>query len=105
MGTTLRGKVLADKDTGEPMAIAGVLHTEPFHAFSMLTDEARQYPKAIVKFIREFKSFMQQYYEAVYSIPDQFEINSESVLKMAGFKYVYTDNFGDVYRWNSSLPS
>lgn len=106
MGQTLRGKVIADKVTGEPLGIAGVLHTEPFYAFSMMTDELREYPKAIVKFMREFSSFLQQHYEAVYAIPAGYEINSRGCLEMIGFRYLYSDmNYGDVYRWSSSLPS
>jgi len=105
LGKTLRGKVIADKETGEPLGIAGVLHTEPYHAFSLMTDELRDYPKAIVKFIREFGSFLQQHYTAVYAVPAAYEINSRSCLELAGFRYLYTDNYGDVYRWSSSLPS
>jgi hypothetical protein len=96
-GKTIRGHV-AEID-GRPIAATGVIHTDPNYAFAFMTDEMRKYPREIVRVIRGFSEFLQQYYEVVYAIADIEENNAPAVLRRAGFEYYQTTDQGDVYRW------
>lgn len=102
LGKTVRGRAIADRVTGEVLAVGGVCHTEPYHAFSVMSPEMKRYPKAIVSFTREFESFMQRYYEVVYAIPDPLEPNSRAILEMAGFRHLYDGPYGPTFKWEKT---
>lgn len=98
-GRTIRGQVAVEE--GVPIAIAGVIHTEPFYAFAHLTDAMRRYPKQIMKVIHSFQQFLSEHYTTVYAVADAEELNAVPVLIRAGFEYYMTTIQGDVYRWQT----
>ena len=76
---------LAVEFNGEPVAIAGVIHTNPLQAFSSMKDALRKYPKVIVKTARKLKTILDTYESPVYAYADEDEKNSVNFLKHVGF--------------------
>jgi len=98
-GITFRAMVITDRPTGDVLGVAGVVHDLPYYAFSEMSDELRAYPKVIMHFIKEFKEFLRKYYVSVYAYAAPYENNADKCLHMAGFKYLYNDMQGEVYKW------
>ena len=97
-GMTVRAMV-AELE-GSPVAIAGVIHTDPYYAFANLTEVMRSHPKEIVRVIQGFSDWLSENYEVVYAVADVNEANAPSVLQRAGFKYYSTTVEGEVYKWH-----
>lgn len=83
---TVRG--LAVELNGEPVAVAGVISTEPHQAFSMIRDELRRSPKTIMKLGKMFKRILDSYDNAIYAYADENEKNSSNFLKHLGFEQI-----------------
>jgi len=76
---------LAVELDGEPVAVAGVIHTNPLQAFSQIREPLRKYPKTIMKTARRLKSILNVYESPVYAFADKDEKNSVNFLKRVGF--------------------
>jgi hypothetical protein len=97
-GNTARG-LTVEKD-GKPIGVAGVLHSSPFQAFSVMDDELRKHPKIIVKFIRGFEDFLSRHYTRVVAIASSGENKAPACLVRAGFNFFGFDKDGEeVYQW------
>ena len=70
---------------GKPVAVAGVIHTNPLQAFSSLKDSLRRYPKTIINTARKLKVILDKYESPVYAYADEDEKNSVNFLKHIGF--------------------
>lgn len=79
----------------EIVGICGILHSQPHQAFSVITDELRQHPKAIMKASRLFKDMLNRYEQAIYAIASDKERNATGFLEHLGFNHVE----GKVYQW------
>jgi len=80
---------------GEPVAIAGVIHTDPLQVFSTMKDSLRKYPKTIMKTAHRLKSILNKYESPLYAFADEDEKNSVNFLKRVGF--VQLDD--GVFKW------
>jgi len=76
---------LAVEFEGEPVAVAGVIHTNPLQAFSSMSDSLRKYPKTIIKTARRMKAILDKYESPIYAYADEGEKNSVNFLKHIGF--------------------
>ena len=94
---TVRGMV-ADLD-GELLGSTGVIHSHPPQAYASMDKRMGQYPKLIIKVIRDFKVMLEENYVAVYAIACPSYKNSIRVLERAGFKFYQRTPNGRVYRW------
>ena len=97
-GKTVRAMVAYIDDA--PVAVAGVIHTDPYYAFANMTQAMREHPKEIVRVIQGFSDWLSENYEVVYALADVEESNAPSVLQRAGFKYYSNTVQGDVYKWH-----
>lgn len=86
---------LAVELEGVPVAIAGVMHTNPLQAFSDMKDSLRKYPKTIIKTARRLKNILDAYESPVYAYADEDESNSANFLKHVGF----TEIEEGVFKW------
>jgi len=97
-GKSMRGLTVVKGSV--PIGVAGVLHTSPPQAFSVMSDELRKHPKIILQFIRGFEEFLAKHYSNVVAIASSKENNAPACLMRAGFKYFGHDIDGEeVYRW------
>lgn len=94
---TVRG--LAVELNGEPVAVAGVIATTPYQAFSSIKDELRKFPKAIMKTGKKFKEILNSYESTVYAYADDEEKNSKNFLKHLGFVPIDDDGMFKWVRW------
>jgi hypothetical protein len=85
-GHTVQGMV-AEID-GEVVAIAGILHSYPPQAFSLLTEESDGHRKLLVQMISKFRGLLKRYPLTVYAVADEQHLNSRSVLERAGFDLI-----------------
>ena len=81
---------------GEVLAIAGVIHTVPLQAFSLMHEGMRKYPKTIIKAIKVFRELLNKYDQPVFAIADEKESNSEKLLMKTGFEPMG----GRVFKWH-----
>lgn len=88
---------LAVEFEGEPVAVAGVIHTNPLQAFSSIKDSLRKYPKTIIKTARRLKTILDMYESPVYAYADKGEKNSVNFLKHIGFTQIEDG----VFRWQT----
>lgn len=93
---SVRGLVVEFND--EPVAIAGVIHTNPLQAFSSMKDSLRKYPKTIIKTARKLKTILDKYESPIYAYADEDEKNSVNFLKHVGF----TQLDDGVFKWAMS---
>lgn len=70
---------------GIPVAVAGVIHTNPLQVFSSMKDPLRKYPKTIMKTALRLKSILNKYESPLYAFADEDEKNSVNFLKRVGF--------------------
>ena len=85
---------------GVPIGVAGVLHTSPPQAFSVMSDELREHPKTIVRFIRGFEEFLAKHYSSVVAIASSKENNAPACLVRAGFNFLeYNRDGEEIYQW------
>lgn len=92
-------RALVIEDDGKPVAIVGVLHTEPMQCFSVMTDPVRRSPKTIVKVALRLRQMLDSYTGTVYALADKNEPNAPRFLKFIGFEYFNTTVQGEIYRW------
>lgn len=92
-------RALTVDDDGQPVAIVGVLHTDPLQCFSEMTPAVRKSPKTIVKTALLLRRILDSYSSTVYAIADVNENDAPRFLKMIGFEYECTNNQGEIYRW------
>lgn len=91
---SIRG--IAIEKNGKLLAIAGVMHTSPLHAFSsVIDDDIKNYPRVVVKAVREFKEILHSYSSPIYAMRNGKEESSSRFLKYVGFVHVKDE----VYRW------
>lgn len=93
----MRG-LTVEKD-GQPIAIAGVLHTSPPQLFSSTTEEIRKSPKTIVKLGHQLALLLEHYKCSVYALADTHIEASDRFLKYLGFLFVGDTSQGRLYQW------
>lgn len=76
---------LAVELEGIPVAIAGVIHTNPLQVFSSIKEPLRKYPITIMKTALRLKSILDKYDSPLYAFADEEEKNSVNFLKRVGF--------------------
>lgn len=86
---------------GEPVAIAGVLHTNPLQAFSHLTPAVRKSPKTIVRAVDRMQEIVEGYTAPVYAVAsdDPLDKDPGTFLEYVGFQYVGDTAKGRLYLW------
>lgn len=84
--------------------VCGVLHTEVAQFFSVMDDELRDYPKAIVRMMREAEDKLLKFYDKVYAVASPKEVNSSGVLRRIGFTYYGDSPDGEIFVWQTHSP-
>ena len=92
-------KAIVVEEDEKPVAIAGVLHTEPPQCFSVMLDDARKSPKTIVRVGQQMRQLLDSYSVTVYAIADLRENDAPRFLRFMGFTYFKTTSQGELYRW------
>lgn len=93
----LRG--LAVELDGEPIGIAGVMHTTPLQVFSEMKDAMRQYPVMIMKTAKKMQSLMSTYDSPMVAKASKNERNPTAFLERIGFEFIGENEDGRFYSW------
>jgi len=100
-GASVRGQAI--ELDGVPVGVAGVLHQAIPQAFSVMSDDLRKHPKMIVKFIKQFESFLERNYTRVFAVASSGEKNAPTCLRRAGFEFVEMNRDGqEVFQWEAT---
>jgi len=94
---SLRG--LTVELNGEPIGIAGVLHTNPLQVFSEMRDEMRDYPILIMKTAKRLLNIMETYDKPLYALASENENDPDSFLIHLGFEFTGENEQGRYYKW------
>ncbi|MES9841226.1 MAG: hypothetical protein ABW134_11790 [Candidatus Thiodiazotropha endolucinida] len=81
---SLRGYACEHED--RIIGIAGVLHSRPLIAFSLLKPEIKSNRRVIVEAIKRFRDLLKSYDAQIIAIPDEREETANRFLKHVGFK-------------------
>lgn len=92
---SFRGIVVELDD--EIIGLAGVLHSNPLQAFSVISDTMRKYPKCLVLAARDFRKYLDMYDSPIYAMANPDEKNSEGYLEYVGFEKF--DESKRLYKW------
>lgn len=99
---SLRG--LTIEHEGEPIGLAGILHTNPLQCFSEMTDTLRKSPRTIVKCAIKLRDILDSYSVDIYAIANEDEPTAPRFLEYVGFKYVSSTVQGELYKWPRQHP-
>lgn len=97
-------RALVVEHDGEPVAIAGVLHTEPMQCFSVMTDVVRQSPKTIVKTAIRLRDILNSYHYPIFAVANMNEKDSDRFLTFVGFNHFESTITHEVYQWPQQSP-
>lgn len=95
---SLRG-LTVERDDGEVMAIAGVLHTTPPQVFSQMHEDMHRYPVTIMKTAKRLLRILNLYEVTLYAWASEEEPTSESFLQHLGFEFAGVNADGRIYQW------
>lgn len=94
-------RALTVEHDGEPVAIAGVLHSTPMQCFSTMKDVVRQSPKTIVKCAKQLRNILNCYECRILAIAEDREPTAKRFLEFVGFEYLDTTSQGEIYQWQT----
>lgn len=76
------------------IGIAGVLHSRPLTAFSLLKPEIKCHKRIIAIAVKRFRQLLQHYQVQIVAIPNENEASANAFLSHVGFQPV-----GGVFVW------
>lgn len=84
------------KDGDKPVGVAGIIHTTPLQAFSVLDFDTKENARFIVEVVREFRELLRQYEPLpVYAIPATDRDTAAAFLRYVGFEKIEDG----LFRW------
>jgi hypothetical protein len=83
-------------EDGNCLGIAGVMHTVPLTAFSMLTDRLSTDKRTIVKAVRKYRDLLNSYDSSIYAVPNKLLTTAPGFLSHVGFRKLHDG----VYVWH-----
>ena len=92
-------RALVVESDGDPVGIAGILHTMPRQCFSVMDDAIRSSPRAIVRCAKQLRPILDSYNTPIYAIASEDEPTAVHFLEYVGFEYHDTTVQGEVYQW------
>ena len=81
---SLRGFACDHED--KIIGIAGVLHSRPLIAFSLLEPEIKSNRRVIIEAIKRFRELLKSYDAQIIAIPDENQKTANQFLEHVGFK-------------------
>ena len=92
---TINGIVVEQE--GEILGHAAVVYSSPLQAVSDIDEKLLQYPRIIVKAVKEFRNILNRYESVIYAYPDERHDTAPGFLKHVGFEEVSDE----VYRYGN----
>lgn len=93
------GRVLSVKLGDRAVGVCGVLHGPDFQAFSVISDELREYPMGIARAGKKLVELIKSYNSRVIAVADSGIDRSGAFLRYLGFDYHGVSDGKELYIW------